>query len=140
LKLSDQIKSVMNCPAQHLGIRQIQDIFRQNEHKLCHWFAKQAVPAENNQPESDLRRSVVARKVGFGSITDNGAAATSTLTTAVTSLKKRAYDVEDSMKKILDKLPEDVDQDPYGLLFLALIPEIFKPRNLNIYCQLDHSV
>jgi len=117
LKLSGQIKAVMNSPAQHLGIRRIQDIFRQNEHKLYHWVSNRAVPADNNQAERDLRPSVVARKVSFGSITDNGAATRSILTTAVTSLKKRGYDVEDNIKKTLDKLSKDMDQDPYGLLF-----------------------
>ena len=116
-KLSRQIKAVMNSPAQHLGIRRIQDIFRQNEHKLYHWVADRAVPADNNQAERDLRPSVVARKVSFGSITDNGAATRSTLTTVVTTLKKRGYDAEDSIKKSLDQLSKDMGQDPYGLLF-----------------------
>jgi hypothetical protein len=107
----------MNSPAQHLGIRRIQDIFRQNEHKLYHWVGTRAVPADNNQAERDLRPSVVARKVSFGSITDNGAATRSILTTAVTTLKKRGYDVEDSLKKALDRLSRDMDQDPYDLLF-----------------------
>jgi hypothetical protein len=115
-KISRQIKAAMNSPAQHMGIRRIQDIFRQNDHKLYHWVADRAVPAENNQAERDLRPSVVARKVSFGSITDNGAVTRSIHTTVVTTLKKRGRNVEHSLKQALDQLAKDMDQDPYHLL------------------------
>jgi transposase len=115
-KLSRQIKAAMNSPAQHMGIRRIQDIFRQNDHKLYHWVADRAVPAENNQAERDLRPSVVARKVSFGSVTDNGAVTRSIHTTVVTTLKKRGRNVEGNLKQVLDQLAKDMDQDPYHLL------------------------
>jgi transposase len=71
-KLTSKIKTAMDKPALHQGIRRIQDIFRQNEHRLYHRAKHRAVPADNNLAERDLRPSVIARKVSFGSVTDNG--------------------------------------------------------------------
>ena len=42
--LASQIKAAMNRPALHQGIRRIQDIFRQNEHRMYHWAQDRAVP------------------------------------------------------------------------------------------------
>jgi transposase len=116
-KLSSKIKAAMNKPALHQGIRRIQDIFRQNERRLYHWASNRAVPADNNLAERDLRPSVIARKVSFGSITDEGANTRSILTTIVTTLKKRGYDIAETIKKTLDQLAQDMKRDPYTLLF-----------------------
>ncbi|HMK37450.1 MAG TPA: transposase [Desulfomonilaceae bacterium] len=116
-QLTGEIKAAMNEPALHQGIRRIQDIFRQNEHRLYHWARNRAVPADNNLAERDLRPSVIARKVSFGSITDSGARTRSILTTVVTTLKKRGEDPADRIKKVLDQLALNMEQDPYNLLF-----------------------
>jgi transposase len=116
-KLASQIKAAMNRPALHQGIRRIQDIFRQNEHRLYHWAHDRAVPAENNLAERDLRPSVIARKVSFGSVTDNGAKTRSTLTTLVTTLKKQGADPAERIKNALDQMAKDMKQDPHPLLF-----------------------
>jgi hypothetical protein len=116
-KLKSEIKSAMDQSAKHLGIRRIQEIFRENESRLYHWVENRAVPADNNLAERDLRPSVVARKVRFGSITDNGARTRSILTSVVTTLRKRKTDVADQIKKALDRLAQNMDQDPYNLLF-----------------------
>ena len=116
-QLTGEIKAAMNEPALHQGIRRIQDIFRQNEHRLYHWAVARDVPADNNLAERDLRPSVIARKVSFGSITDSGARPRSTLTTVVTTIKKRGEDPADRIKKALDQLAMNMDQDPYDLLF-----------------------
>lgn len=89
-KLTEEIKAAMNEPALHQGIRRMQDIFRQNEHRLYHWAVARDIPADNNLAERDLRPSVIARKVSFGSITDSGARTRSILTSVVTTLKERA--------------------------------------------------
>jgi transposase len=116
-KLSSEIKETMNKPAHHQGIRRIQDIFRENEQRLYHWALDRAVPADNNLAERDLRPSVIARKVSFGSVTDSGARTRSILTTVVTTLKKRGEDPAERIKKTLDQLAMNMEQDPYDLLF-----------------------
>ncbi len=68
--LKSEIVAVMQSPAQHLGIRHIQDIFREKQARLYHWATNRQVPADNN---ATFRPAVIARKVSFGSVTDAGA-------------------------------------------------------------------
>jgi len=117
IKLESDIKAAMNQPAKHMGIRRIQDIFRENEDRLYHWAQDRAVPADNNLAERDLRPSVIARKVSFGSVTDAGARVRSILTTVVTTIKKRGEDPAARIKTALDHLAEKPEADPYSLLF-----------------------
>lgn len=100
-KLAPQIKTAMAKPALHQSIRHIQDIFRQNEHRMYHRAENRCVPADNNLAERDIRFCVIVRKVSFGSITHNGAKMRSTLTTVVTSLKKQGIDSEERIKECL---------------------------------------
>jgi transposase len=115
--LAGEIKDAMAQPAKHMGIRRIQDIFRENEHRLYHWADNRDVPAENNLAERDLRPSVIARKVSFGSVTDAGAGVRSTLTTLVATLKKRSGEVANKIKLALDLLARNPEQDIYSVLF-----------------------
>ena len=115
--LREEIKTSMAQPARHQGIRRIQDIFRENEHRLFHWADSRAVPAENNLAERDLRPSVIARKVSFGSVTDAGAEVRSTLTTVAATIKKRGGEVKNRVKLALDLLARNPRADPYAALF-----------------------
>jgi transposase len=115
--LREEIKAAMAQPAKHLGIRRIQDIFRENEHRLYLWADDRAVPADNNLAERDLRPSVIARKVSFGSVTDAGAWVRSTLTTVAVSTKKRGGHVGTRFKEALDLLARDPKADPFDVLF-----------------------
>lgn len=116
-KLRCEIKAAMNGPAKHMGIRRIQDIFRENEHRLYHWADDRAVPAENNLAERDLRPSVIARKVSFGSVTDAGARVRSTLTTVTSTIRKRGGEPAARIKQALDFLARNPDADVYDILF-----------------------
>jgi transposase len=122
-QLRTEIKAAMEQPAKHAGIRRIQDIFTGNEHRMFHWADSRAIPADNNLAERDLRPSVIARKVSFGSVTDAGAEARSTFTTIVTTLRKRGLDPARQIKITLDALAADPDQDPFPLLFPRAGPE-----------------
>jgi hypothetical protein len=116
-RIRGEIEAAMGRPAWHMGIRRIQDIFRKNKHRLYHWSEDRRVPAENNLAERDLRPSVIARKVSFGSVTDAGARTRSTLTTMVTTLRKRGMDSAQQIKDTLDVLARDLTHDVYRLLF-----------------------
>lgn len=59
--IESKIKDVVKCPATHLDIRHIQDIFCKNEYRLYHWASDRRVPAENNLAERDLRPIVIAQ-------------------------------------------------------------------------------
>ena len=116
-KLKTKIKAAMNDPAHHLGIRKIQDIFREQKKRLYHWADDRRVPAHNNLAERDLRPSVIARKVSFGSNSAAGADTRSVITTVIHTLKKRGRDPTLSLKHTLDQLSRQPELDPYHLLF-----------------------
>lgn len=120
--LRDEIRSVMAQGAYHNGIRHIQDIFRGNEDRLYHWADNRSVPAENNLAERDLRPSVIARKVSFGSVTETGAKVRSILTTVAATIKKRGGSVAFAIKEALDILARTPNTDPFTILFKDPVP------------------
>lgn len=115
--LKQQILDLVEKPAQHLGVRQVQGIFRDHAHRLYHWVENRAVPADNNRAERELRPTVIARKVSFGSQSDAGAKTREVLMSVVHTLAKRVPDPESHFKSVLDRLAADPTQDPVALLF-----------------------
>jgi transposase len=115
--LKAQIIASMDAPSHHLGIRRIQEIFRANADRLYHWADDRRGPAENNLAERDLRPTVIARKVSFGSQSDAGAHTRGILMSVLHTLKKRGRDVVAHLKGVLDRLADDIHQDPWPLLF-----------------------
>ena len=112
-----QIINAVASPAVHLGIQHIQNIFCEKAHRMYHWADDRRVPAENNLAERDLRPTVIARKVSFGSVSDAGAHTRSVLMTVVHSLKKQKTDVVEHLKYVLDHLSQKMTLDPFQLLF-----------------------
>lgn len=121
-EVKSQIETAVKSPANHLGIRRIQDIFLENEKRMYHWACHRRVPAENNLAERDLRPTVIARKVSFGSQSDAGAYTRGVLMSVLYSLKKRGVDVAAHLKNTLDELAKNINQDPYPLLFPRASP------------------
>jgi transposase/AraC-like DNA-binding protein len=115
--LKAQLMASMEAPAQHLGIHRIQEIFRANGDRLYQWVDDRRIPAENNLAERDLRPTVIARKVSFGSQSDAGAQTRGILMSVLHTLKKRQVDVVAYLKAVLDQLALDSHQDPFPLLF-----------------------
>jgi len=116
-ELKTQIKAAMEAPAQHLGIVRIQDIFVEQQGRLYHWAENRDIPADNNLAERDLRPTVIARKVSFGSQSDAGAHTRSIVMTVVHTLRKRGEDVAARLTYALDELAKDMSKDPFSLLF-----------------------
>jgi transposase len=116
-EVKDQITAVVQAPAVHMGIRRIQDIFVENAHRMYRWAEDRRVPAENNLAERDLRPSVIARKVSFGSLSDAGAETRGILMTVLNTLRKQKVDVVNHLKNVLDQLACDMTLDPFKLLF-----------------------
>jgi transposase len=114
--LQQQMVDLVEQPAQHLGVRQVQGIFRDNAHRLYHWVKNRAVPADNNRAERELRPTVIARKVSFGSQSDAGAKTREVLMSVVHTLAKRVGDPESHFKSVLDQLAVDHTQDAVALL------------------------
>jgi len=122
-KLKKEIMKICRSPAHHLGIRAFQDIFAAHEDRLFHWVADRRVPAHNNQAERDLRPTVIARKVSFGSSSDAGAQTRSVLMSVLHTLNKRrgAQSLESVFKEILDQLARNPEVD-LGPLVLRPLP------------------
>ena len=116
-QLQQQIQAVMAQPAQHLGVRRIQDLFTVNAHRLYHWVQHRDIPADNNRAERELRPTVIARKVSFGSQSDAGAKTREILMSLIHTLEKRVADPEAHLKRVLDQLALDPKLDPLSLLF-----------------------
>jgi transposase len=117
-QLKAQIGAVVETPAQHLGIRRIQDIFQEHPDRLYHWVTDRRVPPDNNRCERELRPTVIARKVSFGSQSDAGAKTREILMSVLHTLRKRRADAQAYLKWVLDQLAADPKRDPFALLFL----------------------
>jgi hypothetical protein len=117
LELKLEIKSSIYAPAQHPGIQRIQNIFRENPSRLYHWSKSPTIPAENNRAERELRGLVIARKISFGSQSEQGARTREILMSVLHTLRKRTEEVFGAFKRCLDALAQDEKRDPYKLLF-----------------------
>ena len=116
-QLKAQIQTAAVAAAQHPGIQKIQNLFREKAHRLYHWAKDPAIPADNNRAERELRPLVIARKISFGSQSEQGARTRETLMSVLHSLRKRTRDVFAAFKHVLDTLAESPSRDPYSLLF-----------------------
>ena len=99
LELRLDIKSLVHAPAQHPGIQKIQDIFRRKASRLYHWSKGPTIPADNNRAERELRGLVIARKISFGSQSEQGARTREILMSVLHTLEKRTDDVFGRFKR-----------------------------------------
>ena len=116
-EVKSQILKAVHDSAQHLAIRRIQELFHENDQRLYRWADDRQIPADNNLAERDLRPTVIARKVSFGSQSEAGANTRSILMTALHTLKKQNSDPCSTLKTALDQLANNPTLDPFGLLF-----------------------
>ncbi len=123
-KIKKQIVQTNKSPAHHLGIRAVQDIFIQNEHRLYHWVDDRRIPPDNNLAERDLRPTVIARKVSFGSSSDAGSHTRSILMSVIHTINKCKGDLslEAILKNILDKIASYPKTDIASLFHHILNP------------------
>jgi len=117
-KIKREIQKVIDAPSQHLGIQHIQNIFRKNEDKLYQWVKDRRVPADNNATEREIRPTVIARKVSFGSQSKKGAETRSIMMTILYTAMKRLKDktIEEWFKEALDEIALNPQKKPYTLL------------------------
>lgn len=116
--LKQKIQKLARAPAEHPGIQNYQDIFKENKHRLYHWVLNRRVPAENNRVERELRPTVIARKVSFGSQSENGAATRSVLMSILHTAAKRLKNqsLEEWFLWTLEEFTKNPNIDPASLL------------------------
>ena len=127
-RVKSKILLAVNSPANHPGIQHIQDIFREHTDRMYHWATDRQIPAENNLAERDLRPTVIARKVSFGSASDAGAHTRGVLMSVMQTLKKQGVDATSHLKHVLDELARNMNQDPFPLLFPETLPHRRSPH------------
>jgi transposase len=98
------IKTCVDKTARHPSIQHIQNIFREQEHRLFHWAESPDIPAENNRAERELRPLVIARKTSFGSQSEKGLKTRETLMSVLNTLAKRTDNVVTAISSALDAL------------------------------------
>jgi len=116
--LKKKILKIINSGATHPGIKEIQFIFKKNRKRLYHWVKDRNIPADNNKVERELRPTVIARKVSFGSQSKKGALTRSILMSILHTAQKRLKNqtLEDWFKNALNSIVANPNVDPYSLL------------------------
>ena len=117
-KLKTKIRKIIRAPSEHQAIQNYQDIFRNNDHRLYHWVQDRAIPSDNNRAERELRPTVIARKVSFGSQSEEGAKTRSILMSIIHTASKRLKDksLEEWFVEVLEQISKNPEVDPVSLL------------------------
>ncbi len=116
-QIKQKIMLVTTAAARHPGIRKLQDLFADKTERLYQWVESRAVPAENNRAERELRPTVIARKVSFGSQSEAGAKTREILLSLLATLRKRVQRPQAKLKAVLDHLARDPEADALKLLW-----------------------
>jgi transposase len=116
-RLKAEIVAVVEAEARHCGVRKLQDLFREKAERLYHWVEDRRVPAENNRAERELRPTVIARKVSFGSQSDEGAKTREVLMSVLCTLRKQVKQPQERLKEVLDELARDPTQEALTVLW-----------------------
>jgi hypothetical protein len=116
-KIKRQIERAMKAEARHPGVRTMQDLFVEKAERMYQWAEDRRVPADNNRAERELRPTVIARKVSFGSQSEGGAKTRETLMSVMQTLKKRVKDPIQEFKRVLDELALDGKLDVVKAIF-----------------------
>lgn len=103
--------------ARHPAIKRWSDFFIESAERLYQWVEDRNVPAENNRAERELRPTVIARKVSFGSQAEEGAKTRGVLLSVMQTLKKREANPRQKFKQMLDKISENPNLKTTQLLF-----------------------
>ena len=133
-----QLVATVEQPAQHLGIRRLQEIFREHPDPLYHWVADHQVSPNNSRCEPvcpappacashadrergtgrcELRPTVIAHTVSFGSQSEARVQTREILLSVPHSLRKRRADAQAQFKGVPDQPATNPEQDRLPLLF-----------------------
>ena len=85
--------------------------------RLYQWRASALIPAENNYAEREIRKVVIARKLSYGSQSDEGAQTREIWTSVLQSLKKREIHPRDKLVEALNELSVNDNYDLTAALF-----------------------
>lgn len=117
-QIKKEILLLATKPAQHLGIKHIQDIFVEKQDRLFQWVKDRNIPPDNNKAEREIRPTVIARKVSFGSQSDKGAEMRSIIMSMIHTAKKRTKQrtTVDWIKGLLDWWVDNPNAQPEDII------------------------
>ena len=124
--IKDKIIGACMRDANHPGVQNFQNIFREHPDRVFQWVKSPEIPAENNFAERGLRPSVIARKISFGSQSSRGMWIREILMTFLYTARIRGLDPGATLGKVLNLLCRDPSSDISTLLGLA--PEMAEPE------------
>lgn len=119
-RIASKIVGICDSQARHPGIQDIQNIFRQNPHRLYHWARDRRVPADNNYSERGLRPLVISRKLSFGTQSAVGSRTRTVLMSVLHSLEKRGFDPVSRLREAISLKATAPDTDLVDFLFPTL--------------------
>lgn len=116
--LKKEMKALVAENHKHLAIQNIQTLFHSKRYRLYHWVKHRKVPPENNRAERELRPTVIARKVSFGSQSEAGAKTRGNIMSLLYTAKKRlnGKPTQIWLKETLDQLARTPSKNIYSLL------------------------
>jgi len=103
-------------PAEHPAVLNIQSIFTENDGRLFQWTRSPEIPADNNYAERELRPTVIARKISFGSQSEKGMDTREILMTVLHTVRCRGHDPAKFIEQALDMVSKDRNADVSSLL------------------------
>ncbi|MCF6177606.1 MAG: transposase [Victivallaceae bacterium] len=106
-RIKSNIIRIVSSEAKDPGIQHIQNIFRENKHRVYQWCLSPLIPAENNFAERAWRPTVIARKISFGSQSEKGRLTREVLMSFLVTAKKRNFDPRAKLKEFLDVITKD---------------------------------
>lgn len=116
LKIS--IQTLMLSDSGHLVTQAFQQIFIEQETRLYHWVDDRRVPAHNNQSEREVRPMVIARKISFGSQSEQGAKTRSIWMSILHTANKRLPENQSLQEWLLQTLNTLASNPKVSLLSL----------------------
>ncbi len=111
VQIREKILELSNRQAKHPAVRKWQDFFVEKQKRLYQWCESSKIPCENNYAEREIRKTVIARKMSYGSQSVEGAKTREIWTSILQTLKKRERDPRDKLIKVLNKLSHNKELD-----------------------------
>lgn len=115
--LKARLIALTSAPARHPAVQDLQNVFRQNPHRLYHWARDRRVPADNNFSERGLRPWVIARHLSYGTQSKQGSWRRTILMSVLHSLVKRGADPVAQLCAALARQRADPQFDVVSFLF-----------------------
>lgn len=132
-EIKEKILELSQRQAKHAAIRKWQDFFVEKEARLYQWCQSQEIPAENNYAEREIRKTVIARKMSYGSQSQAGAKTREIWTSILQSLKKREENPRDKLVTALNQLSQNENLDITTELFGVQSFEVVKNQPLTFH-------